>query len=192
MTGSGDGIYARRALYDRKEIERAANIVNTGRKGRRRPGMGTVTQYTLYGAAAGTAPVRNVPEWCAYSRKYTLQGNPNPAPFASCCAQMFCDTSVDPFSAAIDMGRPDLDKMHSCARYTECLKCAGCIGGVYKGVYMLSIMRCASRRLAGLAWIGKIGMDQMCDLVNADYRLIIRINYGMKGCFWRHARKKEE
>ena len=189
MTRSGDGIYARRALHDRKEIERAADIVNTGRKGRRRPGMGTVTQYTLYGTAAGTAPVRNVPEWCVYSRKCI---NPNPPPLAICCAPMFCDTSVDPFSAAIDMGRPDLDKMHSCARYTECLKCAGCIGGVYKGVYMLSIMRCASRRLAGLAWIGEIGMDQMCDLVNADYRLIIRINYGMKGCFWRHARKKEE
>ena len=47
MTGSGDGIYARRALYDRKEIERAAVIVNMGRKGRKRPGMGTVTQYTL-------------------------------------------------------------------------------------------------------------------------------------------------
>ena len=191
MTRSGDGIYARRALYDRKEIERAAVIVNTDRKGRRRPGMGTVTQYTLYGAAADTAPVMNVPEWCAYSRKY-IQDNPNPAPLASCCAPMFCDTSVDPFSAAIDMGRPDLDKIHSCARYTECLKCAGCIGGVYKGVYMLSIMRCASRRLTGLAWIGGIGMDQMCDLVNADYRLITRINYGMKGCFWRHARKKEE
>ena len=188
MTRSGNGIYARGALYDRKEIERAADIVNTGRKGRRRPGMGTVT---LYGAAAGTAPVRNVPEWCAYSRKY-IMGNPNPASLASCCAPMFCDTSVDPFFAAIDMGRPDLDKMHSCARYTECLKCAGCIGGVYKGVYMLSIMRCASRRLTGLAWLGEIGMDQLCDLVNADYRLIIRINYGMKGCFWRHARKKEE
>ena len=189
MTGSGDGIYARRALYDRKEIERAAVIVNTGRKGRKRPGMGTVTQYTLYGTAAGTAPVRNVPEWCVYSRKCI---NPNPPPLAICCAPMFCDTSVDPFSAAIDMDRPDLDKMHSCARYTECLKCAGCISGVYKGVYMLSIMRRASRRLTDLAWIGEIGMDQMCDLVNADYRLIIRINYGMKGCFWRHARKKEE
>ena len=118
MTRSGDGIYARRALYDRKEIERAAVIVNTDRKGRRRPGMGTVTQYTLYGAAADTAPVMNVPEWCAYSRKY-IQDNPNPAPLASCCAPMFCDTSVDPFSAAIDMGRPDLDKIHSCARYTE-------------------------------------------------------------------------
>ena len=188
MTGSGDGIYARRALYDRKEIERAAVIVNTDRKGRRRPGMGTVTQYTLYGAAADTAPVRNVPEWCVYSRKCI---NPDPPRLADCCAPMFCDTSVDPFSAAIDMGRPDLDKMHSCARYTECLKCAGCNGGVYKGAYMLSIMRRASRRLTGLAWIGGIGMDQMCDLVNADYRLI-RINYGMKGCFWRHARKKEE
>lgn len=187
MTGSGDGIYARRALYDRKEIERAAVIVNTGRKGRKRPGMGTVTQYTLF-EAAGTAPVRNVPEWCAYSRKYI---NLNPSPLAD-CAPMFCDTSVDPFSTAIDMGRPDLDKMHSCARYTECLKCVGCIGGVYKGVYMLSIMRRASRRLTDLAWIGGIGMDQMCDLVNADYRLIIRINYGMKECFWRHARKKEE
>lgn len=64
--------------------------------------------------------------------------------------------------------------------------------GVYKGVYMLRIMRRASRRLTGLAWIGGIGMDQMCDLVNADYRLKFRINYGMKGCFWRHARKKEE
>lgn len=189
MTGSGDGIYARRALCDGDEIERAADIVNTGRKGRRRPGMGTVTQYKLYGAAAGTVPVRNVPEWCAYSRKCI---NPDPPPLASCCAPMFCDTSVDPFSAAIGMDRPDLDKMHSCARYTECLKCPGCIGGVYKGVYMLSIMRRASRRLTGLAWIGGIGMKQMCDLVNAEYRLI-RINYyGLKGCFWRHARKKDE
>lgn len=191
MTRSGDGIYACRALYDRKEIERAAVIVNTGRKGRRRPGMGTVTQYTLYGAAAGTAPARNVPEWCAHSRKCI---NLNPPPLASylCCAPIFCDSSVDPFSAAIDMDRPDLNKMHSCARYTECLKCPGCNGGVYKGVYMLRIMRRASRQLTGLTWIGGIGMKQMCDLVNAEYRLI-RINYyGMKGCFWRHARKKEE
>lgn len=191
MTRSGDGIYACRALYDRKEIERAAVIVNTDRKGRRRPGMGTVTQYTLYGAAAGTAPVRNVPEWCAYSRKCI---NLNPPPLASylCCAPIFCDSSVDPFSAAIDMDRPDLNKMHSCARYTECLKCPGCNGGVYKGVYMLRIMRRASRQLTGLAWIGGIGMKQMCDLVNAEYRLIRKNYYGLKGCFWRHARKKEE
>lgn len=191
MTRSGDGIYACRALYDRKEIERAAVIVNTDRKGRRRPGMGTVTQYTLYGAAAGTAPVRNVPEWCAHSRKCI---NLNPPPLASylCCAPIFCDSSVDPFSAAIDMDRPDLNKMHSCARYTECLKCPGCNGGVYKGVYMLRIMRRASRQLTGLAWIGGIGMKQMCDLVNAEYRLIRKNYYGLKGCFWRHARKKEE
>ena len=191
MTGSGDGIYARRALCDGDEIKRAADIVNTGRKGRRRPGMGTVTQYTLsqYTPCGAAAPARNVPEWCAHSRKCI---NPDPPPLADCCAPMFCDTSVDPFSAAIDMGRPDLDRMHSCARYTECLKCAGCINGVYKGVYMLRIMRRASRQLTGLAWIGGIGMKQMCDLVNAEYRLI-RINYyGLKGCFWRHARKKEE
>ena len=190
MTGSGDGIYARRALCDGDEIKRAADIVNTGRKGRRRPGMGTVTQYTLsqYTPCGAAAAARNVPEWCAH------RTNANPPPLASyrCCAPIFCDSSVDPFSAAIDMDRPDLNKMHSCARYTECLKCPGCNGGVYKGVYMLRIMRRASRQLTGLAWIGGIGMKQMCDLVNAEYRLI-RINYyGLKGCFWRHARKKEE
>lgn len=193
MTGSGDGIYARRALCDGDEIERAADIVNTGRKGRRRPGMGTVTQYTLsqYTPCGAAAPARNVPEWCAHSRK-CIDFNPPPLASYLCCAPIFCDSSVDPFSAAIDMDRPDLNKMHSCARYTECLKCPGCNGGVYKGVYMLRIMRRASRQLTGLAWIGGIGMKQMCDLVNAEYRLI-RINYyGLKGCFWRHARKKEE
>ena len=193
MTGSGDGIYARRALCDGDEIKRAADIVNTGRKGRRRPGMGTVTQYTLsqYTPCGAAAPVRNVPEWCAHSRN-CIDHNPPPLASYLCCAPIFCDSSVDPFSAAIDMDRSDLDKMHSCARYTECLKCAGCIGGVYKGVHMLSIMRRASRRLTGLAWIGGIGMKQRCDLVNAECRLI-RINYyGLKGCFWRHARKKEE
>ena len=193
MTGSGDGIRPPRALSD--EIERAADIVNTDRRGRRRPGMGTVTQYayTPHGMRAEIgAPCRNVPEWCVYARRGCITSEP--APLAVSCPAIFCDTNIDPVSAAIAIGRPDLATARRRARYTECMKCAGCAGGVYKGVYMLSIVRRAHRRSSALAWIGGNIMDQVCDMINADYRLGFRMNHGMDpdACFWRHARKKED
>lgn len=193
MTGSGDGIRAPRALRD--EIERAADIVNTDRRGRRRPGMGTITQYayTPHGMRTGIGkPCRNVPEWCVYARRGCIISEP--APLVVSCPAIFCDTNIDPVSAAIAIGRPDLDEMHSCARYTECLKCAGCIGGVYKGVYMLSIVRRAHRRSSALAWIGENIMDQVCDMINMDCRIGFKMNHGMDpdACFWRHARKKDD
>lgn len=149
------------------KVERKAAAVNMNMRGRRRPGMGTITQCTYMPSympyrTESFSPYRNVPEWCAH--RFINSGY---VPLENCCSQIFNDTCADPCGEALDMGRRDIREIHSRARYTECAGCVMCVGGVYKGLYMLNIMRHANRLSRDLK--GRMtGINRMCDMINAD------------------------
>lgn len=161
----------------------AADIINFHKRGRRHPGMGTVTQYAYMRASDKITAYRNVPEWCAH--RFVDAG---PVPLDHCCAQIFADSNVAPHAAALDAGRIDFGRIHSCARYTECLGCPMLVGGNYKGVWMLRSIRRACRMTNGAKKNGSRGLNETFNLVNANclhlWNKIIKVSPGHMD-FWK-------
>lgn len=183
--GSDDALF----MLPVNEIERKAAVMNINTRGRRRLGMGTVTRRA-WDDTLSLVPYRNVPEWCAH--RFHDSGAVPPDGW---CRQIFSDTMPAPFDTAADMGRTDICKIHDNARYAECVECVMCIGGVYKGAYMLNIIRHAHKLSRGSK--GNLpGINRMRDMINADYEFLCTMDKtGSKmnpnACFWKCTYKEK-